>query len=487
MAELTSNTSKAIKGMSSQAIITVLLGLVDVVSFAIMSRLLTQEDFGYYAAITAITTVFASFSETGLGSAIIQRKELNDRFVNNAYSLSVIFGVIISALLLLLSKPLSVGIADGSLMYPLMWMSITLLFHNIISVNTSIMYRRLEFMKVGIINLISLVSTTIVAILLAYWGFGYYAILTKAILSTIITFILSHFGAKTKFHFQLDKDTVKSIFNFSGWLMLSVFFRNLAQQLDRLLMSNMLSVNALGSYNRPKEFITQTSSKINGIFDTALFPVLSGIQDDTETVKRAYLRSIYCLNIFSICLSMVFVFNSELLIRLFFGDKWMCVLSTMQILSCMLVFNVDARLADCYFRSLGWTKQQFFFRVFEVMAQLAGIFIAGNYGINGIATSVVIVNFITIASKNCYIAYKLDISISSAFMTILNSWKIAYIVIPLFVIIQIILPHNLTGNIINALIMGAIFLIAFLFFPSLVGKQYKAEIYPSVLAKIKRK
>ena len=173
MSDNTSNTSKALKGMSSQTIVTIVLGLVDIVSFGIMSRLLTQEDFGYYAAITAITTVFASFSETGLGSAIIQRKNITDKFVNNAYTLSLIFGITIAAILVALSKPLSVGLVDESLIIPLMLMSITLLFHNIISVNTSIMYRRLEFVQVGMINLVSLVITTIVAILLAYMGLGY--------------------------------------------------------------------------------------------------------------------------------------------------------------------------------------------------------------------------------------------------------------------------------------------------------------------------
>lgn len=487
MSDNTSNTSKALKGMSSQTIVTIVLGLVDIVSFGIMSRLLTQEDFGYYAAITAITTLFASFSETGLGSAIIQRKNITDKFVNNAYTLSLIFGITIAAILVALSKPLSVGLVDESLIIPLMLMSITLLFHNIISVNTSIMYRRLEFVQVGMINLVSLVITTIVAILLAYMGLGYYAILTKAVLATIITLVLSHIGAKTKFRLQLDFETVKSIFGFSGWLMISVFFRNLAQQLDRLLMSNMLSVNSLGAYNRPKEFIIQISSKINGIFDTALFPVLSGIQDDIEAVKRAYLRSFYYMNIFAIVLSLAFVFNSELIIRVFFGEKWMSILLTMQILSCMLVFNVDARLADCYLRSLGWTKQQFYFRVIEVVAQLIGILIGGHYGINGIAVSVVLVNILTIAAKNYYITKRLGIDTFKVIKTILKSWKVSYLTLPVLIILQCLLPHHLLGNVINAFIFCLLYLFAFVVYPNMIGSMYKNEVYPTIISKLKIK
>ena len=96
MEKLSSNTHKVVRGVSSQALVTIVLGVVEIASFAIMSRLLTREDFGYYAAVTAITVVFATFSETGIGSAIVQQKALTSRYVNNAFTISLIFGCFIS-------------------------------------------------------------------------------------------------------------------------------------------------------------------------------------------------------------------------------------------------------------------------------------------------------------------------------------------------------------------------------------------------------
>lgn len=482
-----SNTQKALKGMSSQALVTLVLGLVEIVSFSIMSRLLSQEDFGYYAALTAITTVFASFSETGMGASIIQRKDITDRFVNNAFTISCIVGLFVASLLLIFSKPLSAGLVDESMLIPLMLMSITLLFHNVTSVNISIMHRRLQFLKVGAINLVSLLITSIIAIFLAYYGFGYYAILTKALLTSVITFVLTFWGAKTRYKFQLDKETFKSIFGFSGWLMASVFFRNLAQQMDRLLMSRLLSVNALGAYNRPKEFINHISSKLNSIFDTALFPVLSGIQDDLTKVRSAYLRSFYYMNIFAIVLSTAFIFNSELIIRIFLGEKWLSVLTTMQILSCVLVFNIDARLADCYLRSMGWTKQQFYFRILEVALKISGLIICVQWGINGVALAVVIVNAITIWIKNIYVSKRIELSLVNSFMTILRAWKIGYVIIPFMIVCTYVLPDTIWGNIINLTVYGAIVLVGFIFVPSLVGEQYKGDAYQIVIKKVKSK
>ena len=96
------------------------------------------------------------------------------------------------------------------------------------SVNNSIMHRKLQFMRMGMIRLISLVVTTIICIMLAIKGYGYYSILTKSILTSIINYILSLILCNTRFGLALDKVTFKQIFSFSGWLMASVLFRNLA-------------------------------------------------------------------------------------------------------------------------------------------------------------------------------------------------------------------------------------------------------------------
>ena len=475
-----SNTSKAVRGMSSQTLVTLILGIVEIVSFSIMSRLLSQSDFGYYAAISAITIVFTSFSETGIGSAIIQRKEISSCYINNAFTLSFIFGTAIMLLMLATAKPLANMVADASLTIPLMIMSVTLLCNCMSSVNTSIMYRRMEFMSVGIINLTSLVITTIVAVVLAIYGLGYYAILTKAVLTSVITFVLSLIMAKTRFSFVLDKSTFRDIFGFSGWLMASVFFRNMAQQLDKLLMGNLLSVSSLGAYNRPKEFINTITSKLGSIFDSALFPVLSQIQDNKKSIARAYLRSLYYLNISSIVFALVFIFNSELIIRIFFGQEWLHILPVLNIISLSIVFNFDARLADCYLRSLGLTRQQFSFRILEIILKIAGLLLGFKGGIEGVAISVVITNFTTVIMKHVYLSKIVSISLLQGIKKLVSSWQVTLFILPIMIPSVLFLPHDITGNIVTAFIFLITVIVSFLFAPEIVGREYKSGVYSKV-------
>ena len=469
-----------IKGMSSQTIVTIILGLVEIVSFSIMSRLLTKEDFGYYAAITAITVVFSTFSETGIGSAIVQQKELTKQYINNAFTLSLLFGGFISILLLILAGPLAYSVADVSMKVPLMLMSGTLLLHCLTSVNRSIMHRKLQFLRLGMINLVSLVVTTCVAVWLAYKGYGYYAIITKAILSSIITYLLSLYYCKTRFGLALDKDTFKKIFSFSGWLMASSLFRNLAHQVDRLLMPHLLSVSALGSYNRPKEFIAQISSKLNGIFDTALFPVLSSIQDNKKALNSAFRRSLFVMNVFASLLTLCFIFNSGVLIRLFFGEQWLELQNIMIIISCSLLFNIDGRLADCYLRSMAMTKQQFCFRVFETILQTTGVLIGYRWNIFGVALAVTITGSIAKLLKIIFVGNKVAIKPKKVLSIIISSWRYCLLMLPICILAYFVVPKSIVGDIILSAVFSVTTIIIFALMPKFVGRQYENEVYAKV-------
>lgn len=472
-----SNTKKVVKGLSSQTLVTLVNGVLGIIVFSIMSRLLSQEDFGYYAAVTAITTIFDSLTETGVGAALIQKKDASPKYINNAFTISIIFGIIISLVLFIMSGWLAVIVVDDSMKVPLRWISLTLFCNCVSSVNLSLLQKQLKFLTIGIVNLLGLVISGTVCIVLAYYGFGFYAILTRAVLTAVVIFVFSFIFARPKFRLQVDWNTTKSIFGFSGWLMASALFRNFAQQVDRLLMSRTLSVSALGIYNRPKEFITMISAKINTIFDTVLFPVLSGIQDNKEGMKRSYRQAVYYLNVFSMLFAITFIFNSELIIRIFFGQDWMNVKTVFILLSIALVFNIDGRLSDCYLRSLALTKQQFFFRIIELVIKTIGFFIGAIWGVEGVAVSVVTTNFIMIAIKFFYISRKINITAKETISILFSSWKYGLFVAPLMTIICYVTPSSWIGNVIVLISYLLIIIICFAAFPQLIGSYYKEDLY----------
>ena len=464
--------------------VTLALGVVEIVVFSFMSHLLSKEDFGYFSAMTAITTIFASFAETGIGSSIIQRKDVDQRYVNNAFTMSFMMGSFLMLLLFCLSGPLSKAVGDVSLKKPLMIISVTLLCNCLTSINNSQMYKRLQFLRVGVVQLTAITVSGIVSIILAALGFGFYAILCQAVMISVLTFLISFFASGAKYHFSLAGGTVKEIWSFSGWLMASAVFRNLAQQIDNLMMPRLISMETLGSYNRPRTFIEKISTKLNSIFDIALFPILSGIQDDHGAMKRAFDKVLFIMSLVGTSLCVLFFFNAELIIKIFLGTKWLELIPLFQIFTISIIFKVYGRLADCMLRSLALTKQQFFFRIAEFVVKFPAILIGVRWGMYGIAVAVVLVDIVMRLIKVCFISSKIKYPIADVFSRMAVSNRVFLLVLPVMVAIYIALPHTLAGNIALAGGSVVIFIIVFGCFPSFVGATYQEAIWTPVKGRI---
>ena len=482
-----SNTSKTIRGLSYQTLLTISMGVIDIIVFSIMSRILTREDFGVYAAIAAITAIFYSIAEAGIGSAIIQTKDVSVGYRNTAFTLSFTIGFIIAAIMSLAADNISILIVDERLKIPIIMMSTTIFFNGLLSVFLGWMYRQLQFLRVGIIQIVSLVVSSLFGIYLAYNGYGYYSIVYKGIIYSLLSLLIAFFFVGTKFKFELKSEYIKSIINFGGWLTASVIIRNVAQQIDRLMMSKLLSVSMLGAYNRPKDFVSQISNKLNGIFDTVLFPILSSIQDDNKSIISSLKKSMYFLNLFSFLLCAFFIFNSRLIIKIFLGEEWMDLNLLLKVISLSLIINMNTRIGDCYLRSLALVKAQFYIRLAELLLMIMAVVVFYRWGLVSIALSVIMVSVVSLVFKIMYISNKVGCPLFNILVIILKSWRFSILLVPLMLIITSLAPQSLFGDIVVCFCFISISLIIFLFLPFAVGREYKEGLYKQIISYIKNK
>lgn len=478
-------TNTLFKGLSIQTLVTIIMGVLEITYFAVMSRLLTKTDFGYFAAIGGVMAICMSLSDSGLGSAVIQKKDASDKHVSTAFSLSCIMGGVFSVLLFFLSPYIAVLIADDTLTLPLQIMSSTIFMHSLISVGNALLYRKLNFKRIGINSVCSYFLSSCIGVFLACNGFGLMSIILANILYSVFILIFL-FGFCVKFpRWGIYKEETKGIVSFGGWLTIGVILNNISHQLDKLVLSKWLSVEALGAYNRPAGFVSTISTKINGIFDTVLFPMLADMQDDKEKVKSVFIRAVSLLNSFSVILAISFLFNAELIINVFFGAEWLNIIPIMQIVSLSVIFNINGRLVDCFFRSLNYVKLGTELRFLGAILTLVCIYIGAQYGIIGVAWGLFISNVSLIIIKMIALCLRIQSNLFEMFKCWFFAWKPA--IIPgLMGIVYLGLPHSTLTNLIFAVLYGIIILVEFLLFPKIAGSEYCSTIYPIIIKFVRK-
>ncbi|PJJ42835.1 lipopolysaccharide biosynthesis protein [Hallerella succinigenes] len=482
-----SNKEVFFKGISTQTLITLVMGIMEVFVFSMMSRFLSKSEFGYFAALTGIITVCTSITEAGLGAAIIQKKDAQTSFVATVFSLSWLMGIVGTLLIFVFAPVISLVIADETLTTPLRIMSVNIFFACILSVKRSLLIKKLDFKKVGMYNISAYSLSAAIGITLAYLGFGLYAVIAVSVLNLFFFNILLYCRRGEVPKFAFDRSQISSIFSFGGWLTAGVIVNNLTQQMDRLFLSKWLSVTALGSYNRPAGFVSNITTRINGIFDTVLFPMLSKAQDDEKKIKTVFVKAVKLLNSFSVVLFAIFFFNAELIISIFFGSNWINLVPVMQIVSIYVIFNIDSRLVDCYFRSLAMVDLGFKLRVCSALITFIGLYIGSEFDILGVAIGLVVSNILTVFLKVSFLSRRLKISIISVFASMFLACKPILLLGLIGYVNLLFFNHGIVQQIVFATLYAFIILSMFLFFPNMVGSEYAETVYPSVKTKILRK
>ena len=473
------------KGISVQTIVTSLMGILEILVFAIMSRLLTKEDFGYFAALTGIMTICTSITEAGLGASIVQKKDASEQFISTAFTLSLTFGLIGSIAIFILSPWLANVVADDHILLPMRVMSINIFLACSSSVGRNILLKGLRFKQIGVISVVAYTASSIIGISMAFYGMGLWSIVSISIINLLLFNALLYTRKIKLPNLNIHKQEVRGIVSYGSWLTLSVITNNITQQMDRIFLTKWTSVVVLGAYNRPAGFVGNIMNKINGIFDTVLFPMLSDMQNDQSKVQEVFLKAIALLNSFAIVLFAIFFFNAELIITIFFGNEWLELVPALRIISVFVIFNVDNRLVDCFFRSLGFVKLGFELRIFAAIITFCCLYLGTKYGVLGVATSLVTANAITVIIKICVLTIKLKLEP----ICIIKKWLISEK--PLLPLLLIGIPYilyfekNVLTDIFFAIIMGIVILCEFTLMPSFIGEEYSKTIYPIIKNKIK--
>ena len=478
------NRSKVYKGMTSQTLVTFTLGILGILYFAVMSRLLSKEDFGYFAIITAVTSILASLSEAGLGAAVIQNRNANKSYIQTAWTLSLIIGSVFCILLVgsagLLSR---VMVKSNILERGYQIISLTLIFFSINGVGRATIIKNLQLLKYGIFDIIAYSLSSLIGVFMAYKGYGFYSVVIAMLLHQSFIGIQILISNRKIIAIRIKKEYVKQIVSFGGWLTGSVIIRNINDQLDKLITRHWIPVAELGAYNRPAGFISQITGNINGIFDTILFPILSGINDSTKKVDAAYQKAVSLIILFSIVLSAIFVLGAEIIISIFLGSKWLYLSNIFQIVSISIVFLSYNRIADCFFRSIGIVKQYFYVRCCIMLCTCFCMIVGCQFGITGLALGLVSSRLIDIILKRHFLKPFISFSRKDFYKNAFKSWIIPILLFVTCYVIKLIVPY---GSIVSLTTFIIIMLLLCIIKPQLLGSVFYENVYEVVWKKYER-
>lgn len=300
--------------------------LVTFIVSVVLARILAPEDYGQIALITVFTTIMQVFVDSGLGTALIQKKDADDLDFSSVFYFNFVVCLILYAVMFV-AAPFIAGFYNNSSLTPIIRViSLTIIISGVKGIQQSYVSRNMLFKRFFYSTLGGTIFSAFLGIALAYAGFGVWAIVAQQLSNTAIDTLILWLTVKWRPKKMFSWERLKGLLSF-GWKMLaSSLLDTVYNNIRSLIIGKMYSSSDLAFYDQGKKFPNVIVTNINTSIDSVLLPTMASAQDNASRVKAMTRRAIKTSTYIMAPLMMGLAFCAEPIVRLVLTDKWLpCV------------------------------------------------------------------------------------------------------------------------------------------------------------------
>lgn len=386
MSEKKDLTSKSLNGLVWMLSSGGVVSFLRVLMIAVLARgFLSKADFGVFQKVLIVVTFVDVFTQIGVGPAIIQKKDLEERHIHSAFIFSFLLGVITGGLVYILRFQIADFLNEPALIEILVYVTILFPIKGLSMISLSLLMKHTKFNVVAKIEAI----TFSIFYALPAIGFGvylksYWAMIIGLLAQHIVKSIVFMVKQPVSFKLKFDYGAIKELFYFTGGLTLTKIFNYFGVQGDRIIVARMLDSNMVGVYGRAYTMMTTSVTLFGQQLDKVLFSAMSKKQDDFEVLKKAYLRVISIVSTLLFPVTIILIILASDLVNLLLGSGWGEAVLPFQVLCLGVFFRVAYKVCDVLGKATGrvysFALGQF---VYAIVILTGSYFGAKQYGMVG--------------------------------------------------------------------------------------------------------
>lgn len=358
---------------------------------AVMTRLLTPVEFGSVAAAMLIVKFAETFSMMGIGPALIQRPEINQKHMRVGFTLACLLGLLLFTAVWFLA-PFIAGFFQVA-EFTAILRTLILIFplRSVGVVAESLLARQLKFKYLALINFLSkVVGYGLAAIVLALMGLSVWAIVYGTLVGVALQTVLLLYLQPYPKRFLWDTAVFKQLIGFGGGVTITTASEYFSTEGDNLIISWGLGARALGIYGRAYNLISMPVNLIGRVLDQVLFPAMAALQQDTHRIKKTYTLGLAATALLTVPISItLFILAPEIIIVLL-GPNWVEMVPIFQLLTSIIYFQTAYKVSASLIRAAGAVYRQAWLQTIYASLVITGSLVGLRWGPIGVAAGVVI-------------------------------------------------------------------------------------------------
>ncbi len=424
--------------------------LVSFVVSVVLARLLMPEDYGVVAIVNIFIVIAEIFVTSGLGTSLIQKKDADDIDFSTVFWCNLILSFILYVIVFLLS-PIVAEFYSNSLLIPVLRIfGLRLPISAVNSIQNAYVSRKMDFRKFFFATLIGTVISAIVGIIMAYTGFGVWALIAQYLTNSIIDTVVLFIAIKWRPHLVFSIPRAKPLLSYGWKILVTDFIGTVFNQLNAFIIGKAYTSAALAYYTQGKKIPDLVNNNIGATINAVLFPAMS-LSTNYDEIKRIRRKSLMMMEyvIFPLMFGMIAVADKMIVVLM--TEKWLQAVPYVRITCLAAIIGTLGTTLIQEIKAIGRSDVTLKLELIKKTIFLVIAFVALQFGIKAVAWTLVIDEIIAF----CFNVYPVRKYIGFDFLIYLRD-ALPSLIMSLIMVISVITIGSLIRNDMICLIVQVI-------------------------------
>jgi O-antigen/teichoic acid export membrane protein len=454
---------------------------ISLVVTLLLAYFLVPEDFGLLAMMALFLALATNMMDSGVKEALIRLPDVSDADLSSAFFLNLSLGLIAYIILCLAAPWIADFYHEPRLIRLLQVSGLIVVINAFQVIQVVIMTRKLDFKTQIKITLPATLVSGFIAIVMAYFGFGVWALIGQMISSSLLITVFFWTGFTWRPRFIINYSFFFEILNFGYKLFISGVLSILAKNIFSAVIAKLYSASTAGLYYLSEKMLDVIMGQLVYAIQNVTYPVLSSIQNDTSRLKLAY-RRVLGISVFIVFpIILIIAALAEPLFKSIFPEKWWAASSYFQIMCLGFVLYplhaINLNILKVRGRSDLFLKLE----IIKVSISVLILTMTLNKGVEAILLGQVLSSFIAYFCNSYYSIKLIDYSLVEQFIDFAPSFILSTLIALVIYFSQVWLDWHYPIEVVLFAIIGAISYLAFAYYLKLNAfTDFKGFILTSI-------
>jgi len=402
---------RALRGGIISIIIQYGNAALQIIAAIVLARLLAPEDFGLVAIVSVLTSFAPLLIDFGLLDATAQRSRVTPAQVSGLFWVSAGIGVTV-AVIVAAGSPLIAWIYGDARLQPIaLCIAVTFVLSGLTNQHMALLRRTMQFGRIGRIQLFGTLAGTLVAIVAAIAGYGYWALVLRPITTSVCVVIAAWSACRWRPGTPVFDDEVKSMVRFGLHVVGFTVAYTLSRAVDRIALGLLYRPDQVGYYQNAMNLYDNSVYAALNQTHAVGSAALSKLQSNPVALRQKYEAALSILAFFLMPVAAILSVTAEDLTVVLLGQKWQAAGALLSIIALRGISHVVEGSQGWLHLSLGRADRWQTWGIISLVVQVAAVLAGLPFGPAGVAWGVVIGCSLIALPSVIYAGRPLDIGV----------------------------------------------------------------------------